>query len=102
MIRLMEDDEFIVDERYPAAGRRLRDEPGMPDLMLKHQAGGYRGLFIEMKTPWGKLSGKQRYMIAKLRRDGYAVAVASGCEEAKKIVTMYFDGCLIVDDDCEN
>lgn len=88
--------------RHPAVGAKLKAQgtkAGVPDLFLavprqvredgelvwKH------GLFIELKRAGneGRLSPSQGDWIARLREQGYAVAVCHGCEEAIAAILEY-------------
>lgn len=54
---------------------------GVPDLLLPVPSAPYHGLFIEMKRKGGTVSKNQRWWVAQLRNQGYAVAVCySGAE----------------------
>jgi hypothetical protein len=70
--------------RTAKTGKRLKDEgvkAGMPDLHLF----GLR-LYIEMKSPTGRLSPAQVARHKELREAGYRVEVCHSAEEAIKLV----------------
>ena len=71
--------------RLKAAGMK----PGVPDLFLPVTRGQYAGLFIEMKYGSNKLTPDQRRYLDMLQREGYAVAICYGCEEAIETITDY-------------
>lgn len=80
--------------RHPATAVMLRAEgvkAGVPDLFFPHARGGFHGLFVEMKRPYprGALSAMQQEWIDKLKKQGYAVEVAWGMDEAIRIVEDY-------------
>ena len=69
--------------------------PGVPDLFFAYPRFinddvTVHGLFIEMKrTVGGSVSPDQRDMIASLKKQGYAVEVAKGCDRAVEILKNY-------------
>ena len=67
---------------------------GRPDIEINVPRGTYHGLFIEMKLckdskTKGRLSKRQKEVMASLIEQGYRVAIANGCEEAKEITREY-------------
>lgn len=62
---------------------------GVPDLCLPVSRRGYHALYIEMKSPKGRLSSVQKAMIKNLRDSGYAVEVARSWVEASQIIERY-------------
>jgi hypothetical protein len=62
---------------------------GAPDVCLPWPNGIYHGLYIEMKVKGGKVSEKQMWWIAILKKAGYAAYVCWSFEEAKSIVCKY-------------
>jgi VRR-NUC domain len=63
---------------------------GVPDLMLPVAAGGYHGLFIEMKRrKKGQLSAAQRQWLDSLTSQGYLAVVCRGWHEAKVVIDKY-------------
>lgn len=62
---------------------------GVPDLMLPYPAGGYHGLFIEMKFGSNKPTKKQKAWLAGLSKAGYQVAVCWGWDEARLVIESY-------------
>ena len=57
---------------------------GIPDLHIPLLA-----LFIEMKTPTGKVSPVQKAIHERLRADGQHVVVCRSVEEVQDIVTAH-------------
>ena len=64
---------------------------GVPDLCLPVSRGGYHALYIEMKSPRGRLTPAQQQMIERLRGGGYAVEIARSWIEATEIINRYMD-----------
>lgn len=68
---------------------------GVPDICLPYAEGGYHGLYIEMKRVGGSMADvdpDQAKVIATLRRNGYAVMVCFGFEEARETLINYVEG----------
>ena len=79
-------------KRSVIAGWRLKRvglKPGTPDVLLPIAAGGYHGLWIEMKAVGGRLTEAQQEVIAMLRGQGYRVDVCFGWDEARTAVERY-------------
>lgn len=74
--------------RMKAAGVK----PGVPDIFLPVTRGRYAGLFIEIKYGKNKPSPEQQRYLDLLEREGYAVAVCYGCDEAIESITAYLRG----------
>ena len=62
---------------------------GIPDLFLPCAAGEWHGLFIEMKTADGQMSGCQCEMFSALRAAGYAGEVCRSADEAISVLEAY-------------
>lgn len=62
---------------------------GVPDLFLPVSRGGYHGLFIELKYGKNKPTEKQTEWLTSLNKQGYAVAVCYGCNEASEKILKY-------------
>lgn len=77
--------------------KRAKDcgmKKGFPDVFLPVAAGGWHGLFIEMKRKGGVNSDvkkEQQEWISELRHHGYKAEVAFGWEHAVSIITAYLD-----------
>lgn len=67
---------------------------GVSDLQIAVSAGGYHGLFIEMKDigkTYSSVTTKQREHIALMNQMGYFATWAAGADEAIKIITEYME-----------
>ena len=62
---------------------------GIPDLFVMEPRGKFHGLFIELKTPKGRLSPFQRSMMRKLSQRHYCVSVAYSAEAAINFIAFY-------------
>lgn len=66
---------------------------GVPDLFLPVARGCCHGLFIEMKRRrGGRLSVAQKLWLEALEKQGYAVAVCRGWDEAAQEIAAYLGG----------
>ncbi len=65
---------------------------GMPDLCVLEPKNGFHGLFIEMKTKAGVVSGKQSDVNLQLNAKGYRAVVARSAAEAIKSIEEYLNG----------
>lgn len=70
---------------------QLGCKKGVPDLMLPIPAGGYHGMFIEMKRPGGRLDGIQRRWLAALNELGFYAVCCKGWEEARDEIQRYME-----------
>ena len=79
--------------RGMALGARLKAEgvkAGVPDLFLPVPAGGFHGLFLEMKNGTsGRISDDQAEWHVALEKLGYQVTVARNLGEFCTVVTKY-------------
>lgn len=86
--------------RDAVTGARLKAEgvrAGVPDLFLAWHIERYHmvgkeiihGLFIELKTPRGRLSQPQKECIEDLEDAGYTVAVCRSTQEAIDVIEEY-------------
>lgn len=64
---------------------------GVPDLCLPVARGKYHGLYIEMKSPKGRLSEAQAWWLDALLRQGYAACTCHGYKEAEEVLTWYLN-----------
>lgn len=82
--------------RHPAEAARLKAQgvkAGVPDLCVPVAAGGYHGLFVEMKAvKGGRVSAKQAEWLRLLRRQGYAAWVCKGADAAIACIEGYLEG----------
>ena len=80
-------------KRSYAGGRRAIAEglrKGVPDLCLPFPAGGYHGLYIELKrTKGGRLTPEQRDWIDALQQAGYQAQVCYGWRHAADVIEEY-------------
>ncbi|MBC2593754.1 VRR-NUC domain-containing protein [Ruficoccus amylovorans] len=67
---------------------------GVPDIFLPLSAGGFHGLFIELKTARGHPTPEQREWLMRLRHRGYATVLCRGLDEALDTITRYLGGQL--------
>jgi len=73
---------------------------GVPDIFLPvfhwsvGEAGGYPGLFIEMKVGKNKTSKEQNEWIEALEKEGYICKVCYSWEEARDVLINYLEGKL--------
>jgi len=63
---------------------------GMPDLVLPVSKLGFHSLYIEVKTPKGKLSKEQQKMHKRLRDAGNAVVIARSLDDFIDITKGYY------------
>jgi len=80
--------------RTPREGRRAKLEglkPGVPDLHLPVAAGDFHGLWIELKTPAGKLTDHQQRWIGMLAEYGHATRICRSFHEARTAIENYLD-----------
>jgi len=78
--------------RSNAEGARFKREgvrAGFPDLQLNIARHGYNGLFIEMKTPKGKVDKRQKDWHEFLKRNGNRVHVCRSVESAIEVLEWY-------------
>lgn len=79
--------------RTPRNGRRMKDEgcrAGTPDMLLMVPRNGTSGLWIEMKTPTGRVSDEQEQMMSILSKPGGCWCdVCRSTQEAIDIITRY-------------
>ena len=61
-------------------------------LMYHVPSGGYHSLYIEMKTPKGRVSAEQEWWAAELRAQGHKVCVCRSLDEAVSALTEYLGG----------
>lgn len=79
------------NELEAASLKRQGVKAGVPDLCLPVARGMHHGLYIEMKYGKNKTSGQQEKWLDALAKQGYAVAVCYGFEEAQKILIKYLE-----------
>ena len=62
---------------------------GTPDYVLAIARGGWHGMFMEMKSPDGRLRPEQKEMGEKLAEQGYKVVVCRSADEARREIEGY-------------
>ena len=63
---------------------------GVPDIFLAIPAGGYHGLWIEMKRrAHAYATPEQKFMLGVFRKAGYDCAVCRGWDEAREKILSY-------------
>jgi len=62
---------------------------GAPDLLLAVARGKFHSLFIELKTPIGRIRPDQCKMLKHLETQGHLTAVCRSFEDARKVITEY-------------
>jgi hypothetical protein len=80
------------ERRDPITAARLKVtgvKSGVADTFLPEPRGIYHGLYIELKTPTGRLSDKQKEFIAAMRKRGYCVVVLDNLEAFQALITDY-------------
>ncbi len=84
--------------------KRTGVKAGIPDVTLPVPRGKWHGLYIELKKTSlrpkmtrsrGGVSDVQMEWIVRLRKQGYAVQVCYGAEEAIATVLRYLSGCFV-------
>lgn len=65
--------------------------PGLPDILLPRRSGPWTGLAIEIKSPSGKLSGRQAEWLNALAADGWFVAVVRSVEEFREACLCFLE-----------
>jgi hypothetical protein len=71
--------------RLKAEGARA----GTPDLQLSVMRGGYGALWIEMKTPTGRIEPEQTIFMNDLLAQGYQVKLCRSAAEAIMQINQY-------------
>jgi len=65
---------------------------GVPDLVLPVPRGSYHGLYLELKSPSGRVRATQRWWLQALAEEGYGVEVAYRLDDAIEAVEEYLAG----------
>ena len=71
--------------------KRMGMRKGIPDLFLAYPRVCYGGLYIEMKTPKGRLSKEQKEYSNILRNIGYKWVLCRSFDEFKKEIEKYLE-----------
>lgn len=79
--------------REAARFKRLGVMAGVSDIFVAIPAGGFHGLFIELKSPPNKwrVTPEQRTFIARMNESGYLAVVCVGWDLARERVISYLD-----------
>jgi hypothetical protein len=77
-----------VAKQLKAEGARA----GIPDVFLPVPRGCWHGIFIELKTPSGKVSPAQKGWLSALNEQGYVARVCRGWTEARELIIDYLAG----------
>ena len=81
--------------RHPAEAahlKRMGVRAGVPDLFLPYPVGDYHGLWIELKSAYGKPTAAQRDWIQWLREQGYCAYICRGADAAIWCIMAYLNG----------
>lgn len=65
---------------------------GLPDLVLPVPRSPHHGLYLELKSPSGRVRPTQRWWLQALAEAGYAVEVAYRLDDAIEAVEEYLAG----------
>ena len=79
-------------DRHPAVARKLKKEGvrrGVPDLCLPVPRGRYHGLYIELKSGYGKATEEQKIWLHKLTEQGYLACLCNGADAAIRTIMEY-------------
>lgn len=82
--------------RSKAEAGRLKAEgvtKGVSDIFCAMPQGSFHGLYIEMKSPDGRVSDEQDTWLSESRALGYAGAVCRSADEAFDLWRTYNEGC---------
>jgi len=64
---------------------------GWPDLFFAAPYKGFNGLFIELKTPKGKISKEQSEILTRLADLGYKAAICRSADEAIETIERFLN-----------
>ena len=81
-----------ITKLSPRQGARMKAlgyTKGWPDIFIPIPRRSWGGLFIEFKSPKGKISEVQKIMLKGLHDLGYQNAVCRTVEDAITVVRMY-------------
>ncbi len=70
--------------------RRLGIQPGIPDLIVALPAG--RVVWVELKTPRGRVSKTQEEIHSRLSQAGHLVFVVRSFEDFRRLLDYFLDG----------
>lgn len=72
--------------------KRQGVKAGVSDIFIPVAVGEYHGLYIELKVGKNKASDKQKEFMLDMQKEGYAVALCYGCDEAITVTQKYLGG----------
>ena len=78
--------------RHKAVASRLKAEGvegGVPGIFLPVARAEFHGLYIEMKTPKGRLTESQRNWTEALTKQGYRVEISRAWDAAASLIANY-------------
>ena len=81
-----------MGKRHVSFAVKMRDEglkSGVPDMFMAYPAGGWHGLFIELKSLVGRARPEQLEWLAALQENGYRAELCKGAEAAKVVIRDY-------------
>ena len=91
--------------RHPAVAGKLKAEgvkPGVPDVCLPVAAGGYQGLYLELKrVRGGSVQAAQARWNRMLIREGYRAVVARGWVAAAQAICEHLDRADMAPDEAK-
>jgi len=82
-------------KRSPKLAVYLKKEglrAGVPDVVICRPAGGYAGMYLELKSENGSVTDEQKKALLKLATEGYAAAVAFDLDTARTLIDTYLRG----------
>ena len=83
----------LRDARTAVTLQRTGVKPGVPDICLPVQRGGYGALYIELKrVKGGVLSANQKVWLDRLNKAGNRAVVCKGWEAARGTIMDYLGG----------
>lgn len=65
---------------------------GVPDLCLPVARGNWHGLYIEMKSPTGRLRPEQQWWLERLTEQGYKAVCCYCWQDAVETIRKYLEG----------
>jgi hypothetical protein len=80
--------------RSPRTAAKLKLEglrPGVPDMCLPVPSGNFAGLWLEFKTPVGRVSPEQKAYIALLEKCCQRVVIVRSAQEAAAAIMGYLN-----------
>lgn len=80
--------------KIAAKEKSMGVQTGAPDIFLAVPAGGYHGMFVELKTKKGRATAEQVEYIKMAREMGYKAEICHGYEEAERVFREYLEPLL--------